>query len=69
MLLNKIIKYKNIILLSIGTLLIIISICLISYDKLELLKTNVFDEVELLKYRENNKEEDNVTDYIDDEKY
>ena len=64
MLSNKIIKYKNIILLSIGTLLIIISFCLVFYDKFELLKSNVFDEVELLKYRENNKDEDSpiITD-------
>ena len=50
-------KYKNIILLSIGILLIVLSIVLISYDKFELLKSNVFDEVELLKYEENKKEE------------
>ena len=56
MFLNRIIKYRNVILLVIGILLIIISICLISYDKIELLKSNVFDEVELEKYRENNKD-------------
>ena len=50
-----ILKYKNIILLSIGLLLIILSIILISYDKFELIKSNVFDEVELLKYEENKK--------------
>ena len=50
-----ILKYKNIILLAIGLLLIILSIILISYDKFELIKSNVFDEVELLKYEENKK--------------
>lgn len=59
-------KYKNIILLSIGFLLIIISIFLISYDKIELIKSNVFDEVELLKYEESKKEEKEI-DVSDDE--
>lgn len=59
MLRKKINKYKDIILLTIGSLLIFLSICLISYDKIELLKSNVFDEIELLKYQEKNKNNDN----------
>lgn len=66
MLISKIIKYKNIILLTIGTLLIIISICLVSYDRIELLKNSVFDEVELLKYRESNDDENS---FVDDNTY
>ena len=63
---NLINKYKNIILLSIGLLLIIISIILIGYDRIELIKSNVFDEVELLKYKENNKkEQENIIDNED----
>ena len=63
---EKIVKYKNIILLTIGTLLIVISICLISYDKMELLKANVFDEVELEKYRENNETSSIINEEIND---
>ena len=63
-------KYKNVILLSIGILLIVLSIVLIMYDKIELIKSNVFDEVELLKYEENKKEEkisiDNNDEIISD---
>ena len=66
-----ILKYKNVILLSIGILLIIMSFCLITYDKIELIKSNVFDEVELLKYNENNNEkkelvENNEEEIVDD---
>ncbi len=68
--LKIIMKYKNVILLSIGILLIILSIVLIMYDKIELIKSNVFDEVELLKYEENKKEEkisiDNNDEIISD---
>lgn len=59
-------KYKNFILLTIGILLIILSFCLLFYDKFVLLKENVFDEIELFKYRENNQNEDNVTEVPDD---
>lgn len=62
---NKINKYRDVILLTIGTLLVILSLCLLFYDRFELLKTNVFDEIELEKYRENNKEE--TTDSVEDE--
>ena len=68
--LKIIMKYKNVILLSIGILLIVLSIVLIMYDKIELIKSNVFDEVELLKYEENEKEEkisiDNNDEIISD---
>ncbi len=63
---KKIDKYKNIILLTIGILLIIISICLISYDKFELLKNNVFDQVELEKYRELNQDNEINNDNNDE---
>ena len=53
---DKICKYRDAILLTIGTLLVILSICLVSYDKVELLRSNVFDEVAMEKYRENNKD-------------
>ncbi len=59
MLIENITKYRKNILLLIGTLLLIVSVCLIGYDKVELLKKSVFDEVELEKYREKNKDSDN----------
>ena len=49
---NKINKYRDVILLTIGTLLVILSLCLLFYDRIELLKSNVFAEVEMEKYRE-----------------
>ena len=49
---NAIIKYRDPILLTIGTLLVIFSICLLFYDRIELIKSNVFAEVEMEKYRE-----------------
>lgn len=52
---EMIIKYKNVIILTIGTILIILSLCLLLYDKIVLLKSSVYDEVELEKYRENNR--------------
>ncbi len=67
MLKNKINKHQDIILLTIGSLLVILSICLIFYDKIELLKSNVFDEVELLKYQEKNKDKETVKEEDDDE--
>lgn len=54
MITDMIYKYKNIIFLTIGILLIIISLCLLFYDRIELIKENVYNEVELLKYHENN---------------
>ena len=50
-------KYRNFILLTIGTLLIIISFCLLLYDKFLYLKSNVYDEIELAKYRESSHDE------------
>lgn len=49
---NFINKYRDNILLVIGTLLVILSLCLLFYDRIELLKSNVFAEVEKEKYRE-----------------
>ena len=72
-------KYRDIILLTIGTLLVFLSLCLLFYDRIELLKSNVFAEVEMEKYREKNNDEvideptdeedeidENVVDEIDD---
>ncbi len=67
MLKNKINKHQDIILLTIGSLLVILSICLIFYDKIELLKSNVFDEIELLKYQEKNKDKEDVKEEINDD--
>ena len=64
-----IVKHRDLILLTIGTVLIVLSLCLLFYDRIELLKSNVFDEIELEKYRENNEDEDTYEeddDYIDD---
>ena len=63
MITDKICRYKNIILLTIGILLIVISFCLLFYDKIEYIKENVYNEVELLKYHEenDNNEEDDDT--------
>ena len=47
-------KYRDIILLTIGTLLVMLSLCLLFYDRIELLRSNVFAEVEMEKYHENN---------------
>ncbi len=59
-----IVKYRDVILLTIGTILVLLSLCLIFYDKVELIKENVFNEIELLKYRENVTETNNQV--IDD---
>ena len=67
MITDKIYKYKNIILLTIGIMLIIISFCLLSYDKLEYIKENVYNDVELLKYHENNNKNDFSNEEIIDE--
>lgn len=49
-----VVRYRDIILLTIGTILIILSLCLVFYDKYVLIKDSIFNEVELLKYREKN---------------
>lgn len=54
---DKIAKNKDFILITIGTLLIILSFCLLFYDRVVLIKSNVFDEIDLLKYREKNNSE------------
>ena len=59
---NGINKNRDIILLTIGTMLIILSLCLLFYDRVELLKKNVFDEIEMEKYRENYRDEDIIED-------
>ena len=51
---NQIVKYRDIILLTIGTMLVFLSLCLLFYDRIELLKSNVFTEVEMERYRERN---------------
>ena len=58
-------KNKDSILLVIGTMLVILSLCLVFYDKIELLKSNVFDDVQMEKDRENNKDkEDNIDESL-----
>ena len=74
---NKINKHRDIILLTIGTMLVILSLCLLFYDRIEVLKSNVFAEVEMEKYRERSndgeqieeetREIDAETDDIEDE--
>ena len=62
---NIIIKQRDIILLTIGTLLVILSLCLLFYDRIELLKSNVFAEVEMEKYHENNLDGDGDDEEIE----
>lgn len=64
---NKINKYRDVILLTIGTLLVILSLCLLFYDRIELLKSNVFAEVEMEKYRENNLDGEGTVEEVIDE--
>ena len=64
---NVINKYRDIILLSIGTMLVILSLCLLFYDRMELLRSNVFAEVEMEKYRENNQDGENIDEEITEE--
>ena len=59
-------KYRNFILLTIGTLLIITSFCLLLYDKFLYLKSNVYDEIELAKYRESSHDEPKEEQVIED---
>ena len=60
-------KNRNFILFTIGTLLVLISFCLLLYDKFVYLKSNVYDEIELVKYRENNSDEQNIVELKNDE--
>ena len=58
-------KYKDFILFTIGTILVILSLFLLSYDKMSLLKSNVFDEIEKEKKREDqNSQSQFITDEI-----
>lgn len=64
---NIINKNRDVILLTIGTLLIVFSLGLLLYDRIEMIKSNVFAEVEIEKYRERDDsdledEEDNEID-------
>lgn len=79
---SLIIKYRNFILLSIGIILILLSLMLILYDRYALIKDEVFANISLKKYNElqaigdsnidndividNDQEVDINTDYIDD---
>lgn len=49
-------KNQNFILFTIGSLLVVLSFCLIFYDRFERVKESVFSEIELEKYKENNKD-------------
>ena len=62
---NQINKHRDIILLTIGTMLVILSLCLIFYDRIELLKSNVFADIEMEKDRENKKDADNNEENIE----
>ena len=66
-----IIKKRDIILLTIGILLIVFSLGLLFYDRIEMIKSNIFAEVEMEKYRENNDEplstdDDDEEEEVDD---
>ena len=63
---NFIIKYRDNILLIIGTLLVVLSLCLLFYDRIELLKSSVFAEVEKEKYRETHADTDETIDDSDE---
>lgn len=62
-------KNRDVIVLTIGTILIVLSLCLLFYDRIELLKSNVFAEVEMEKYRErdSDEEDDETIEEVDDE--
>lgn len=54
---KKVIKYQSSIILVIGTILVVLSICLVLYDRIELIKSNVFAEIQMEKDRENGEDE------------
>ena len=64
---NIVTKHRDIILLTIGTLLVFLSLCLLFYDRIELLKSNVFAEVEMEKYHERNLDGENDDEEIIEE--
>jgi len=59
-------KHRDIILLTIGTMLVILSLCLLFYDRMEVLRSNVFAEVEMEKYHENNLDESMDEEIVDE---
>lgn len=59
---KKIVKYRSGILLVIGTLLVMLSLCLVFYDRIELIKSNVFAEVQMEKDRENESDKEKSDD-------
>ena len=66
------IEYRDIILLTIGTILIMLSFCLLFFDRIEQIKSNVFAEVEMEKYREQDfdntiEEDDDDAEELDDD--
>ena len=65
---NNFDKYKNFILLTIGSILVVLSLCMLLYDKFLFLKSNIVDEIDLVKYRESNTSSDDVkTDLVVDD--
>ncbi len=64
---NIILKYRDIILLTIGTILVVLSFCLMFYDRIELIKSNVFAEVEMEKYHERNTDTEPVVEEDEEE--
>ena len=52
MLRELVVKYKSFILLSIGLVLVMLSLALLLYDRFELVKSQVFSEISLKKYNE-----------------
>ena len=42
---NNFDKYKNFILLTIGSILVVLSLCMLLYDKFLFLKSNIVDEI------------------------
>lgn len=63
---DKISKYRDVILLTIGTILVVLSICLLFYDRMETLKSNVFAEVEMEKYRERNTDGNTIEEVVEE---
>ena len=64
---HQINKHRDIILLTIGTMLVVLSLCLLFYDRIEYLKSNVFTEVEMEKNHENNVDDNSEDEEIIDE--
>ena len=60
-------KYRDFIFLTIGTLLVLISLFLLSYDKIVLLKSNIFDEIEMQINKENSYDQNELLQGIDED--